>query len=130
VPNTNLGPGEIFRTDFTGDGTVQDPIPGTHVGNFDRGTNASTINNVITKYNNTYANQPTPAWELLISSGFFTLKQLRELGAVAPTMPLAPGEVNRSWGSGLESGMVLRGSRRAGTAAKRRLLQSFQFCEL
>src|SRR5262249_12528474 len=23
VPNTNLGPGEIFRTDFTGDGTVQ-----------------------------------------------------------------------------------------------------------
>ncbi len=29
VPNTNLGPGEIFRTDFTGDGTVQDPIPGT-----------------------------------------------------------------------------------------------------
>jgi hypothetical protein len=37
VPNTNLGPDEIFRTDFTGDGTVQDPIPGTHVGNFDRG---------------------------------------------------------------------------------------------
>ena len=29
VPNTNLGPGEIFRTDFTGDGTVRDPIPGT-----------------------------------------------------------------------------------------------------
>jgi hypothetical protein len=24
VPNTNMGPGEIFRTDFTGDGTVQD----------------------------------------------------------------------------------------------------------
>src|SRR5215469_2798787 len=32
VPNTNLGPGEIFRTDFTGDGTVGDPMPGTHVG--------------------------------------------------------------------------------------------------
>ena len=28
VPNTNHGRGEIFRTDFTGDGTVQDPIPG------------------------------------------------------------------------------------------------------
>ena len=40
VPNTNLGPGEIFRTDFTGDGTVQDPMPGTTVGNFDRGINA------------------------------------------------------------------------------------------
>ena len=36
VPNTNLGRGEIFRTDFTGDGTVQDPLPGTHVGDFGR----------------------------------------------------------------------------------------------
>jgi hypothetical protein len=36
VPNTNLGRGEIFRTDFTGDGTVQDPLPGTGVGSFDR----------------------------------------------------------------------------------------------
>jgi hypothetical protein len=32
VSNTNLGPGEIFRTDFTGDGTVQDPIPGNACG--------------------------------------------------------------------------------------------------
>ena len=46
VPNTNLGPGEIFRTDFTGDGTIQDPLPGTHVGSFDRGINASNINTV------------------------------------------------------------------------------------
>ncbi|MBV8071151.1 MAG: TonB-dependent receptor [Acidobacteriaceae bacterium] len=98
VPNTNLGPGEIFRTDFTGDGTVQDLLPGTHWGNFDRGIDASNINKVIANYNNTYANQATPAGSVLIQSGLFTLSQLRALGAVAPSVPLAPpGQVNLSW---------------------------------
>jgi hypothetical protein len=53
VPNTNLGPGEIFRTDFTGDGTVQD-----------RGIDASNINSVLTKYNKT-PNAGTGDWILV-----------------------------------------------------------------
>ncbi len=37
VPNSGLGDGEIFRTDFTGDGSVQDYVPGTKNGSFMRG---------------------------------------------------------------------------------------------
>ena len=114
VPNTNLGRGEIFHTDFTGDGTVQDPIPGTHVGNFGRGINASNINRVLADYNNNVALQLTPAGQVLVQKGLFTPAQLgvgdalcynnpnnlpvNSLCAVAPPVPLAPpGQVNLSW---------------------------------
>jgi hypothetical protein len=98
VPNTATGPGEIFRTDFTGDGTTQDPLPGTHVGNFDRGINASNINSVISNYNATVAGTPTPAGKVLIQNGLMTAAQLALLGGVAPLVPLAPpDQVNYAW---------------------------------
>ena len=98
VPNTATGAGEIFRTDFTGDGTTQDPLPGTHVGNFDRGINASNINGVISNYNATVAGTPTPAGKVLIQNGLMTATQLFQLGGVAPQVPLAPpDQVNYAW---------------------------------
>lgn len=98
VPNTATGAGEIFRTDFTGDGTTQDPLPGTHVGNFDRGINAAGINNVISKYNSTVAGQPTPAGQMLVSNNLMTASDLTALGGVAPSLPAAPADqVNYGW---------------------------------
>jgi hypothetical protein len=114
VPNTNLGPGEIFRTDFTGDGTIQDAVPGTHVGSFNRETNGSNINRALTNYNNTVALNLTPAGQVLLQNGLFTSTQLgvgnapcynnpnnlpvNSLCAVAPPVLLAPPrQVNLSW---------------------------------
>jgi hypothetical protein len=114
VPNTNLGPGEIFRTDFTGDGTVQDLVPGTHVGSFDRGIGGSNINRVLINYNNTGALNLTPAGQVLVQNGLFTAAQLgvgdalcynnpnnlpvNSLCAITPPVPLASlRQVNLAW---------------------------------
>jgi hypothetical protein len=98
VPNTATGAGEIFRTDFTGDGTTQDPIPGTKVGNFDRGINAAGINAVLSRYNSTVAGQPTPAGQVLIANNLMTASDLTNLGGVAPSVALAPADqVNLGW---------------------------------
>ena len=98
VPVTGNGAGEIFATDFTGDGTVGDPIPGTKQGSFMRGVSVGDLPNVVNNYNNTVANNPTPAGNVLINNGLFTLSQLQQLGGVAPALaPVTPGEVGLTW---------------------------------
>lgn len=98
VPNTGSGAGEIFRTDFAGDGTTQDPIPGTHVGNFDRGIDASNLDRTISRYNTTVAGLPTPAGQVLITNNLLTQQDLINLGGVAPAVAPAPlGQVDYSW---------------------------------
>jgi hypothetical protein len=90
VSGSNFGTAEIFRTDFTGDGTGQDLVPGTRFGAFGRDISAAGLSAVLTNYNNTTAGTPTPAGQALINAGFFTKAQLIALGAVAPKLPLAP----------------------------------------
>ena len=100
--------GGIFVTDVTGDGTGDgtfassggrgDVLPGTNLGSFARGVNPENINNVIRSYNQNFSSKPTPAGEMLINDGLFTLGQLQLLGAVAPLVPLAPSnEANMDW---------------------------------
>jgi len=95
---TNGSQGEIYRTDFSGDGTTGDPLPNTTIGaygNSIKGVNALT--NEINNYNVTVANQPTPAGQALIGSGLFNLQQLQApgFGGVAPLIPLPPqGQVS------------------------------------
>jgi hypothetical protein len=114
VPVTGIGPGEIFRTDFNGDGTVGDPIPGTKQGAFMRSVSLSDLPNVVNNYNNNVADNLTPAGQLLVSRGLFTPQQLGEGNrlcvnnpnnlptgsacAVAPLLsPVVPGEVGLTW---------------------------------
>ncbi|MGB8918988.1 MAG: TonB-dependent receptor [Candidatus Sulfotelmatobacter sp.] len=100
--------GGIFVTDITGDGTgdgsfasngsLGDVLPGTNVGSFGHGVNTSNINNVITTYNHTGANQPTPAGQALITNGLFTLSQLQSLGGVQQLIQPAPfDEAGMGW---------------------------------
>jgi len=97
VPNTGSD-GEIFRTDFTGDGSVQDPVPGTKLGAFDRSVNAAGLTNLINNYNTTQANQATPAGKVLIANGVMTLAQLQALGGVSPVISAPPtGQANFGW---------------------------------
>jgi Carboxypeptidase regulatory-like domain len=83
VPDPATG-GGIFQTDFTGDGSIQDPFPGTTMGFFDRHIDAAGLNNFLTNYNAAHGGQPTPAGQALLASGLMTLAQLQALGGVAP----------------------------------------------
>jgi hypothetical protein len=91
--------GEIYRTDLTGDGTVQDVFPGTggtagKPGQFMRSVSPSGLTSSINNWNNTQAGTLTPAGQTLVSNGLFTTPQLQQLGAVKPFVATPPpGEV-------------------------------------
>ena len=98
VPNSGLGDGEIFRTDFTGDGTTQDYLPGTKNGSFMRGIGPGDLPRIVSNYNQTVAGQATPAGQVLINNGLFTLAQLQAMGGVAQSLPApVPGAVGLAW---------------------------------
>ena len=103
--------GGIFQTDLTGDGTgdgatannrgVGDLLPGTNVGDFGRKFGVNGLNQLISKFNTTMVGQATPAGQVLINNGLFTLSQLQSLGGViegGTPIPVAPaGAVGQTW---------------------------------
>jgi hypothetical protein len=85
------GPEEIFCSDWTGDGTTGDLLPTAGPGAFGRSLKgARGLNRAITKYNTSFAGQPTPAGKLVLGQGLMTGSQLEQLGGVMPVLPLAP----------------------------------------
>ncbi len=73
-------PGEIFRTDVTGDGTTGDIVPGTNVGCLLPQPHPGNINQFINNYNTTQAGTLTPAGQALVTAGLFTQGELAALG--------------------------------------------------
>jgi hypothetical protein len=95
------GPGGIFISDFTGDGSgdgsavygsTGDLVPGTRLGAYGRDVKAGDLAALISKFNSTQAGQATPAGQVLIQNGLFSLGQLQSLGGVIQPLdaPLTP----------------------------------------
>jgi len=88
--------GEIFRTDLTGDGTVQDIFPTSSgqaagkPGQFGRSVSSTQLTNLINGWNSTTAGTLTPAGQALVGAGLFTTAQLQALGAVKPYVIAPP----------------------------------------
>jgi hypothetical protein len=87
APSTGLTD-DIYITDFTGDGTVQDPLPGTVNGSFMRDIKPGDLAAFLNRYNSNVAGKPTPAGQVLIDNGLLTLQQLNDLGGVAQPITL------------------------------------------
>jgi hypothetical protein len=86
----NAGGAEVLVTDWNGDGSTGDIIPGSNVGSFMRSIGASGLQSFISNYNLNSATSPTPqtpAGNTLINAGVFSLQELELMGGTL--QPLA-----------------------------------------
>ena len=114
LPSRGGVPGEIFRTDLTGDGafggqsqtgagSYGDILPGTNIGSFGRAVKESNLNTVIQTYNTNFADRLTPAAQALVNADLLSRSQLLLLGAKAPTVASPPpGSVGLAWMKSLD----------------------------
>src|SRR5205809_551135 len=108
IPSSNL-PGEIFRSDVTGDGafggqsltgnnSYGDILPEGNIGSFGHAITAKNLNSTIQSFNSNFAGGLTPAGRDLVAANLLRTDQLQALGATIPNIPSAPpGNVGLSW---------------------------------
>ena len=105
MPELTSG-GEIFASDWVGSGlgsgAPPEPVPGTQLGQYQRGTNAGNLQNVINSYNTHFAGSLTPAGQALTAGGagvqVMTPGDMTAMGWVMPQLPsVAPGAPNFPW---------------------------------
>jgi hypothetical protein len=124
--NVPAGAAAIYQSDFTGDGTVQDPLPiaqtsascGTmggfcdyttyKTGAFGRTLSPAGLTKAVDRFNANIAGQTvTPAGQSLINAGLVTESQLLLLGATPPVVPtVVPGQVPLSWMKTMDMGVA------------------------
>lgn len=100
-------PGEIFFTDYVGDGGAGPTphiIPGQQLGSWGRSVTASNINHVVAQYNAKVAGTLLPAANALVNANLFRADQLQSLGAVADVLQAAPSDqMSMTWLHGFDT---------------------------
>jgi hypothetical protein len=87
--NAQAAPGEIFRTDFVGDGTPANLFPFVKPGSL-KALSESDLASAIKSYNSTQAGSLTPAGQALVAASLFTRSQLTTLRATTPLIIVPP----------------------------------------
>jgi len=87
--NPQATPGEIYRTDFTGDGTSGDLFPLRNSAKFSA-ISPGDLNSAIATYNNTQAVSLTGAGQALVLANLFTRSQMATLRGTTPYILLPP----------------------------------------
>jgi len=89
---------DLFQSDFTGDGSLGDPLPGTKFGQFGRQTNVSGLTQMINNFNSNVVGTPNQQGAAIVSAGLMTTAQLNALGGTPQQIALPPdGQVPFTW---------------------------------
>ncbi|HZP17410.1 MAG TPA: carboxypeptidase-like regulatory domain-containing protein [Terriglobales bacterium] len=83
------GGAEVLVTDWTGDGTVGDIVPGSNVGSYMRSIGTGDLGTFLGNYDTNVAggsNPTTPAGSMLVNAGIFSLAELEQMGGVMQSL--------------------------------------------